>query len=148
MKYAYEVYCQRNENTVLEGFGYGDLSSQKQTFSRIMYAVRGKDFTEPSFINQTYMQFGLESPFPIRVDLEKDDAFWFQYIMSIPFEEFLFIYTSFAANRHIQRLAGPPSSPNMNDFLVKFHDKPAAIEYVRQKFVLSEDINDTAKLFR
>jgi len=148
MKYAYEVYCQRNESTVLEGFGYGDLSSQKQTFLRIMYAVRGKDFTEPSFINQTYMQFGLESPFPIRVELDTNDAFWFQYIMSIPFDEFFFLHTNFIVNRRIQRLAGPPTSLNMNDFLVKFHDKPAAIEYVRQKFILSEDISDTAKLFR
>jgi len=135
-KNAFFVYSTEKREDIIEHFSYIEIARQKLTFGSIFRKVCGPSLTEPSLLNEAHKFFHLKYAYPLKVTLNHDETFWFEFIINKRFDS---IYETL--NKE-QLFAKEKLKTESKDVLKTFNT-PEAVDYIRKKFIEEEKIKNT-----
>ena len=127
----------------LNNFNHSDKSSQLNIFKSINFKLKNRINSEPSFLNDLYMVLGVKQVYPLYLDLNFDEKFWFEFIINLDLNKIKYNIENYNKQRALVRFNGEIDDSFFKEIEQRLYTTKAC-EYLRKKFVFSEKIDNTA----
>jgi len=139
---AFYVYSILKSDDLKENFSLLDIARQKITFDSIFRKICGSTTEEPSILNDASKFFNIQSPYPLKVNLNQDEKFWFEYIINMNCNEVFELLENDHVNTVNPFIFQIEVKNGMREMLKTFKTIDS-VEYLRLKIIKEENFENS-----